>query len=98
MNKIKVDRLIHTIGLKYNLSDKKTRHIVESQFEFTAEKLKELDLGSLEHEQDIESIKSVFLYKNFGKLYLNPRSLINFIRRKNGRSAKHNTRGSSETS
>ena len=96
MNKIKVDGFIHKLGLKYNLSDDKIRRIVESQFEFTAEKLKELDLGTLE-EKDIENIKSIFLYKNFGKLYLNSLSLKNFIKRRNGRNTKHNTEGSTET-
>ncbi len=93
VNKIKIDRLIHTIGLKYNLPDEVVRNMVNSQFEFTAEKLNAIDIN-----EDIDKIKSTFLYKSFGKLYLNRLTLTNFLnKRKNGRNSKFNIEGSSET-
>lgn len=94
VNKIKIDRLIHTLGLKYNLSDETIRNMVNSQFEFTAEKLNEV---KLEEDSDTENIKSTFLYRSFGKLYLNKTTLINYLnKRKNGRNSKCNREGSTE--
>jgi len=95
VNKIKIDRLIHTIGLKYNLPDEVVKNMVNSQFEFTAEKLSEV---KVEEGMDIDNIKSTFLYKSLGRLYLNRTTLINFLnKRKNGRNSKFNKEGSSET-
>lgn len=88
LDKIKINKLIHTIGLEYNLSDDKIKQIVESQFEFTTEKLRKIDFSTLKTDEDIENLKSTFLYKSFGKLYINPLSLSNYIKRRDGRSKK----------
>lgn len=93
--KIKIDKLIHAIGLKYGLPDDKVREMVESQFEFTAEKIKEIDFNTLKTSEDFENLKSTFLYKSFGKLYLNEQSSNNYLKKKeNGRSREHNSKGS----
>ena len=79
INKIKIDTLIHSIGLKYNLPDSEVREIVESQFEFTLEKMKELDLSTLETPEDLSPLKTTFLYKTLGKLYINPVAFENYL-------------------
>jgi|TARA_R110000851_G_scaffold296262_2_gene451347 hypothetical protein len=68
-NKIKA--LIHSIGLKYNLSDHIIKKIVESPYEFTALTLKELDLNEVKTKDELDNIKTNFLYKSFAKIYAN---------------------------
>jgi hypothetical protein len=95
INKIKVDKLIHKLGLDYNLPDDRIREIVESQFKFTAEKIKEIDFDTLEKDEDIENIKGTFLYRTFGKLYINQVSLKNYLNKKNGRINREHNKGTS---
>lgn len=62
----KVNDLIHCIGLKNNLRDSEVKEIIESQFRFTYETIRNLDLT----EKQIEEIKTNFIYKYLGKLYI----------------------------
>lgn len=62
----KVSDLIHRIGLKNNLRDSEVREMIESQFRFTYETIRSLDLT----EKQIEEIKTNFIYKYLGKLYI----------------------------
>ena len=66
INEKKVKDLIHSIGLKNNLTDEQVKNIVESQFRFTYETIRSLDLT----EKQIEEIKTNFIYKYLGKLYI----------------------------
>jgi len=50
----KVKALIHRLGLKYKLSDDKIKEIVESQFLFTYDTMKEIDFDKIETEEDLE--------------------------------------------
>jgi hypothetical protein len=68
-DKKKVKDLIHTLGLKYKMSDDEVRQIVESPFLFTYLKIRETNFNEIE-EEDLEEIGTNFLYKSFGKLYL----------------------------
>ena len=43
----KIKQLIHRIGLKYNLRDDDVRKIFESQFRFTYDTIRELELKNL---------------------------------------------------
>lgn len=62
----KVNDLIHCIGLRNNLRDSEVKEIIESQFRFTYETIRGLDLT----EKQIEEIKTNFIYKYLGKLYI----------------------------
>lgn len=78
MNKIdekKLKTLIHKLGLKYKLSDKIIKEIVESPYEFSASIIKDLKLDELESEEDLSKIKTNFMYISFAKLYINPKAL-----------------------
>ena len=75
MNKIdqnKVKRLIHKLGLKYRLPDKLLKELVESPYEFSAEIIKKLKLDDLTKEEELEEVKSNFMYTGFAKLFINP--------------------------
>lgn len=81
MNKsedFKVNQLIHKIGLKYNLRDIEVKEIVESQFRFTYEIIKGLNLKNLT-ELELKELKTNFIYKYLGKLYINKQT-INLIK------------------
>jgi len=66
----KVEDAIHSIGLMNNLTDKQVKDIVESQFRFTYETIKGLDIEKLT-EEEIDNLKTNFYYKYLGKLYTN---------------------------
>lgn len=68
----KVKNLIHTIGLHNFLSDAQIKEIVESQFEFTNEKLKEINI-KINNSSSIDKAKEfakVFYYKALCKIYI----------------------------
>lgn len=72
----KVKQLIHRLGLKYNLRDEEIKQIVNSPFEFAAEKYREIDLRTVTTEEQLDSLKTTFLFKALCKLYIN-RALFN---------------------
>lgn len=70
MNKVddkKVKDLIHSLGLKYRLRDEEIRKIVESQFRFTYETIRGLEIG--ESHEGVDELKTNFIYRHIGKLY-----------------------------
>lgn len=79
MGNKKIDNLIHSIGLKYNLSDHIVKQIVESQFEFTKEILNNIDFTKIKTEEDFENLKKIFHYKGFGKIYISKKTLKKII-------------------
>lgn len=75
MNKVdekKIKALIHKLGLKYKLSDHLIKELVESPYEFSAERIRELRLDDLDMSANLEEIKSNFMYTGFAKLFINP--------------------------
>jgi hypothetical protein len=68
-DKKKINDLIHTLGLKYKMSDEDIRVIVDSPFLFTYLTIREINFNEIE-EEALEELKANFLYKSFGKLYL----------------------------
>lgn len=84
MNKqhtLEVNRLIHSIGLKYGLRDVKVKEIVESQFRFIHETIQNLKIDETSDE-DLHELKTNFLLKHIGKLYTSSDKIINFRNRK----------------
>lgn len=69
-DKIKIKKLMHTIGLNNNIVDEEVKLIIESQFRFTYEKIKSLDLKDLTMEE-VSKLKKNFYYKYLGKLHTN---------------------------
>lgn len=72
MNKVdeeKINKLIHSLGLKYNLRDAEIKEIIESQFKFTFEKIIALNLDI--KKEELEQLKTTFYFKYLGKLFIN---------------------------
>lgn len=89
----KVKALIHSLGLKYGLQDDVINKIVNSPYKFTRETISNMELEHVESEEELEKIKTNFIYSYIGKLYikfyfiLKIRQLKEIIQlRKNGRS------------
>jgi hypothetical protein len=73
MNKVddnKIRALIHRVGLNNRLPDDEVRKILESQFRFTYEQIRKISFEDLSSEE-IDKLKTNFLYKHIGKLYTN---------------------------
>lgn len=70
LHKNKVKKLIHSIGLKHNLSDEVIKKIVNSPYLFAFQKIKELELDDIKTEEELDNIKTNFYFKNLCKLYL----------------------------
>lgn len=72
MNKQDDDRirkLIHSIGLEFNLQDDVVRKIVQSPYKFTRETIANLSIDGIESEEDFNKLKTNFIYTYIGKLY-----------------------------
>lgn len=76
-DEIEVNKLIHRIGLKYNLTDSEVKEIVESQFKFAYEEIRKLNLN-----EDLNDIKTNFIFKYIGKLFIDNKTITN---KKNGK-------------
>lgn len=70
LDDIKKNKLIHKLGLKYNLTDETIKQLVESPYEFTAEKLQGIHFDDIETEEQFNALKTTFMYKTFGRLYI----------------------------
>ena len=64
----KVNDIIHTIGLNNNLRDCEVKEMVESQFRFMYEKIREMSLDTMTTEE-IDKLKTNFFFKYLGKVY-----------------------------
>ena len=64
----KVNDIIHTIGLNNNLRDCEVKEMVESQFRFMYEKIREMSLDTMTAEE-IDKLKTNFFFKYLGKVY-----------------------------
>ena len=67
---IKIKKLIHKLGLKYNINDKIIEKIVKSPHLFTKEKMFELNLKPGMTEGEFNNVKKNFGYKGLGLLYI----------------------------
>lgn len=83
LNEIKIKKLMHKIGLENNLSDAEVKKIVESQFEFTNEKLAELNKEINNAKQYNDFLSKVFYFKSLCKLYICDYRLRALIKRRN---------------
>jgi hypothetical protein len=71
------NQLLNKLSLKYNKPIHVIKNIVESQFEFTKENIREIDLNEVESEEDLEKMKTTFRYLNIGSLAVNIHALKN---------------------
>jgi hypothetical protein len=78
----KIKDLIHKLGLKYKLSDDVIKEIVESPYEFGSIIIKKLELDELENIEQLDDIKTNFMFTGFSKLYINPAALKNRINKR----------------
>lgn len=65
------DNIISKLSKKYNKPIEVIQAIVNSQFEFTREHIKEIDLNKVEQVEDLEKIKTTFNFMGLGKLHVN---------------------------
>ena len=77
-----IKRLIHRIGLKYNLRDDIVNKILVSPYKFTREKITELELKEVVDREDAESLKTNFMYLHIGKLFISIDRLLTINKRK----------------
>jgi hypothetical protein len=86
INKSKVEKLIHKLGLQYNMSDADIKKLVESPYEFTYQEIRKLDLKAVSTEEELDKLNTNFLYRAFGKIYVSFKEIernINQIKAKN---------------
>ncbi len=86
----KINKLYHKLGLKYNLEDHVIKEIVESQYGFITEVMKNINVKEINTEEELEDVKTNFLIRHIGRLYTNFK-IINRVKQiiksntKNGR-------------
>jgi len=75
-----VKNLIHSIGLRHNLSDNIVKNIVESQFEFARKTMNEIDYTKINSEEDFDKLKKTFYFKGLGRIYIHKISLKRILK------------------
>lgn len=66
----KVKALMHRIGLKYNLQDEVINTIINSQYKFIRETIRELNTEGIETKEDFDKLKTNFILPYIGKLHI----------------------------
>jgi len=67
----KLNKMFHSLSLKYNMPVKDIKELVNSPYEFTEEKLKTIDINKINSTEDEENVDTNFIYKYIGKLHTN---------------------------
>jgi len=65
----RIRKLIHKLGLEFNLQDDVIRKIVQSPYKFTRETISNLSIDGIESEEEFNKLKVNFIYLHIGKLY-----------------------------
>lgn len=65
----KINKLIHSLGLKYNLQDEVIKKIINSPYKFTRNKISELQINDDITQEEYNKLKTNFIYLYIGKLY-----------------------------
>lgn len=65
---IKVKKLIHSMALKYNMSDEDMKNLVNSPYEFAYDKMKSLKLNKIETREQLNNTKTNFIFRSFFKI------------------------------
>jgi len=79
---IKLKKFIHSLGLEYHLPDEVIKKLTESPYEFTYQQIKDWDLNGLDSIDELEELKTTFLYKAFGKIHVSKALIKTRIERK----------------
>ena len=66
----KVKALIHSIGLKYGLTDDKIKQITDSPYLFADGVINDLSFNKPITEEEFNQLKTNFYFKNLGKLHI----------------------------
>lgn len=93
MNKIykdKVDKLIHSIALKYNMSDEDMTNLIGSPYEFAKEKINKLDLKKIETKEELDNIKTNFIFRSFFRLVVEWRTINGKLKQKDNINKENN--------
>lgn len=88
INEAKVDKIIHSLSLKYNIPKEEMKKIVNAQFDFAYQEIIKMDLKDLEN---LDNIKTNFLFKYIGKIYVDKNKVRTYDKR------KFNERGSTKS-
>jgi hypothetical protein len=93
VDKIKVKRLMHQIGLNYHMTDDTIKNIVESQWEFASEKMIEMPWDDIHTEEDLDKAKTNFLFNPLGRICVGMTQINRLNRRReDGRDYTHDAR------
>lgn len=71
MRNRKLKPVIKKLARKYDLTEDQVNSIIESPYAFTKETLKNLELDKELSREEVSKLKTNFIYKYIGKLYLN---------------------------
>lgn len=77
----KLKQLYHRMGLKHNMTDEDLKILVNSPYEFSREKIRNLKLEGEFGESEFDKLKTNFMYRYLGKFYIEYRRIL-YERRK----------------
>lgn len=95
MNKVdedKIKKLIHSMALKYNMSDEDMKNLLHSPYEFSKGKINALKLKDVRTEEEFNELKTNFIYPSFFKLIVDWQSMKNRLARMNNINNKVNNK------
>ena len=69
------DALINKLSKKYNTPIEVVKAVVESQYEFTRQEIKKIDLTDINEKEDLDNHKTTFRFMGFGSFHINIKKL-----------------------
>lgn len=92
VSKAKIKKLIHRHALLNNMTDAEFEKLINSPYEFAAEKIKELKLDDIETEEEFDKVKTNFIFTSFFKLVIDFRRIQARNNRRNNINKKINNK------
>lgn len=69
------EAIINKLSKKYNMPIEVIEAVIESQYEFTRQEIKKIDLTNINEKEDLDDHKTTFRFMGFGSLHINIKKL-----------------------
>ncbi len=78
----KIKKLIHRIGLKYNLRDEDVNKIITSPYIYVRQIITNMEIEENITEDEFNKLKTNFIFPNIGKLYIKYGTVLRYQNQK----------------
>lgn len=90
ISEVKIKNLIHSMALKYNMSDEDMKNLLNSPYEFAKIKINKMDLKSIETKEELDKTKTNFMFRSLFKLVVEWRTVNGKLKKRDNINKENN--------